>query len=221
MTVKIVQTKFNKNAYNRSDPTGLFVGYNYLTLDPLLQQRTAHFIEKEADGEPATLTETHRDSALQAVYYKEYLNWKNNKIEGPHHIHLASPSGSSTHEFDLSYDAAKGHPLRTADNKLLAKYGLIKPLWNKGETWHVQLIELTSGSMKTEYKKFVPYDLVPMLVAKFGFNEETLTVIQHFGWAADFAEKLLLGQKDFSNECIDYFDNYRFWESFEKKTGIY
>ena len=220
MTVQIWQTRSNKKAFPMTDPTGLFVGYNYLELDPVLVGRTGYFILKEADGEPATLTEARRSSALQAIYYKEYLNWRDHKIEGPHHIHLAAPAGSSAHEYGLAYDVAKGHPLRDADNKLLAKYGLCKPLWAKGETWHIQLLEMNTTSSSV-FKKYATYDVAPGLVKKFGFNDETLTLIQHYGWGADFAEGLLAGKKDFSDKCIDYFDNYKFWESFEKKTGIY
>lgn len=221
MTVMILQSKLSKTAYPIiTDPALLekWLSGNWRELDPVEAGRSAYYAM--VVGQELAMKETNRSIAKQQVYYAEYQNYLKTSKVGPHGIKLAAVPGTSSHGYLLAFDASNTHPIYHASNATLAKYGLCKPLMSKGEYWHVQPIEVNSNLSKN-FKKWAPVDLAPALVAKFGFQEETLLLIRDYQYGPDFAAGLLAGKKDFSNATIDYFDDYRHWSALEAKINIY
>jgi hypothetical protein len=127
-----------KNTYPTADPAQWLIG-NWQSLDPVFAGRLAYYAMKT--GKKMKLNECKRSTALQTVYYNEYLQYKRTGRLGSHGIKLAAAPGTSYHEISLAADADKSHPIYNVPSASLAAYGLCKPLVNKGEFWHVQPIE--------------------------------------------------------------------------------
>jgi hypothetical protein len=185
-----------------ADPVKWIIG-DYQEDDPVLTGRIAYYCQ--CKGLPVHYNgNSYRSSAQQLIYYNEYLHYIKTKIPNADGVVLAAKPGSSAHEYREAADIKSGHPLYTATNAELKAYGLCKPLWNKGEHWHVQVIELNTTS-SAMFKKNVPVDLALLLKIKYTkLSDNDITYIANYGYAKILASGLIYGNKNFSNSTIKY-----------------
>lgn len=129
------------NTYSLGD-TSLILGKKD-NVDPILLGRLARVAE--VNHCTITIKEGYRSYATQSLYYNEYIKYLKTGKVGPLGIKLASKPGLSWHEHFLAVDVADSK-IKALGNDYLKKFGLIKPLISKGETWHIQPIEVQTGS---------------------------------------------------------------------------
>ena len=215
------KTKLNQSKYKKADPEKWLIG-NWRALDPEFAGRLAYYAM--CMGKPMILNETFRDTATQTIYYKEYIAYKascaaGHCVLGAHGIKLAAAPGSSAHEYRLATDIDKSHPLYKATNTQLKSFGLCKPLYGRGELWHVQPIE-TNTTASSVFREFAPVDLAPLLKAKFRLEDSTIAYLAGYEYAEPLFEGLLAGRKAFSPDTITYIRKYEYGIALASKLGV-
>lgn len=204
-----------KTTYPTSDPSKWLVG-DWQMLDPVFAGRLAYYCQ--CSGKKLKFT-GYRTTARQKVLYNEYLDYKRTGILGPDRVKLAAAPGKSAHEYHLAIDADNDHPIYQAVNSALRSYGLCKPLWGRGEHWHIQPIEANTDS-STVFKSLAPVDLAPLLKAKFSLEDATVDYLASYEHAEPLFEGLLAGKKTFSPETVTYISKYEYGIALLSKLGI-
>jgi hypothetical protein len=225
----IPQSKLSKTAYQMADPDIWLTG-NYKGLDPVFLGRLAYYakwcFEKGLTKSKQMKINTGiRTDAFQLVLYNEAQTYKKTGKLGKYKVKNAAKPGTSYHgeHIMLAVDVDKTHPFYKASNADLAPFGLCKPLFSIGEVWHGQPIEtskLGADASSLKVKALVPVDLALLLKEKFGLADATVTYMAAYKYAADLAEGLLIGKKDFSAETMKYLYSYKYWESLREKLGM-
>ena len=203
----VLQSKLNNTAYSTADPAEWLTG-DKDNIDPVFAGRVAY--AGKVTGTKIKINDNggYRSYDEQVKMYELY---KAGKLQA-----TAAYPGTSWHGSSLALDTST-YPLRSMVNSELAKYGLCKPLSKEG--WHIQPIETVNMGSKCNMT-LAPIDLSPQIKAKFGIGNSSIAYIEQYKYALEFARKLLIGEKDFSDETIEYFSKYEYWDAFKAKTGI-
>lgn len=198
----IWQSKLSYTAYKMADPTKWIIG-DWVEDDPVLAGRIAYYCQ--CKNNPVHYNgNSYRSTAQQTIYYNEYLHYRATGIKNADGVVLAAKPGSSAHEYRLAVDVKNGHPIYAATNEELKTYGLCKPLWNKGEHWHIQCIELNTTS-SAMFKKSVPIDLAASLKLKFTqLSDNDISYLSKYSYGKILILGLISGKKDFSSGTIQY-----------------
>ena len=200
----IPQSRLDKTLYKMADVDKWLKG-DTKYMDPVTAGRAAYF---GYDHDTVIdITDGHRPYADQEKAYKRFLAGE---------LISAATPGRSWHGPGLAFDSSTP-VFRQATSKELQFYGLCKPL--KNEPWHAQPIE-TLGKSYTQIPVFAPIDLAPLMKAKFGLSDPTLSYIETYKYAVSFCEQLLAGDHTFDQSTIDFFKKYKFWPFLEKKLDL-
>jgi hypothetical protein len=225
----ILKSKLSKTDYPVADPEIWLTG-DYKGIDPVLAGRLAAyakycFEKKLTKIKQMKINTGIRTDAFQLILYNEAQTYKKTKKLGKYKVKSAAYPGKSYHgeHVCLAVDVDKPHPFYKATNADLTPFGLCKPLISIGEVWHGQPIEtakLGADASIPAARALAPMDLALQLKAKFNLADVTIDYISAYKYAADLADGLLAGKKDFAAETMKHLYSYKYWESLREKLGL-
>lgn len=209
----IWKSNLNKDKYPRESNYKKYLTGDTENLDPIFRGRLAYFAKVK--GVVLKITDGYREYAEQVRLWNLYQRWKKTGIGT---VKSASKPGNSYHGYGVAVDTST-QPIRNMTSKELYKYGLCKPI--SSEMWHIQPIELNNtGTYNDKYKKYLPIDLAPEMIAKYNLSDETIKFLETYIYASEFCTQLLGGITKFSVQTINFLKTYKYGEALIERFGI-